>query len=193
MKLSKPVAILVPCFVAALGNHAAADRDSSLTARSGATFGVGVGGGNLGCRDSDGADCDGDDANSAGGISVHAGFLLSPRLALSGELWGMAHTDDRFTITQGIAAAVLRGWVSKRVWLQGGFGVARSTAEVDLGDLGGIMSETDYVPAATLGVGAEVLSTENLAVEIELKGGSGLYESDIQIYNLSLGAAVSFY
>jgi len=55
------------------------------------------------------------------------------------------------------------------------------------------MSETDYVPAAVAGIGVEVVSTGHLALDLELKGGSGLYEDNIQIYNLSLGAGVSFY
>lgn len=181
--------------LATMGGIAAAeddDRSSLLTYRAGATFGVGVGGGHIGCSDDDGDDCDGDGANEAAGLNLRAGLMLSPSLALTGDLWAMAHTEDQLTVSQAIAAAVLRGWVSDRLWLQGGLGVARSSAEVDVGDLD-LMSETDYVPAAVAGIGIEVISTDHLALDLELKAGSGLYEDNIQIYNLSLGAGVSFY
>lgn len=180
--------------LAATAGSAAAEDDSSLlSTRDGATFGVGVGGGHIGCSDDEGNDCDGDGTNEAAGLNLRAGIMLSPRLALTGDLWAMAHTEDELTVTQTIAAAVLRGWVSERLWLQGGLGMARATAEIDLGQFGDIMSETDYVPAAVAGIGVEVLSSEHLALDLELKGGSGLYEDNIQIYNLSLGAGVSFY
>jgi len=181
--------------LAASGGVAAADGALSTTrdTRDGATFGVGLGGGHIGCQDADGNDCDGDGANEAGGVNVRAGFMLNPRLALAGDLWGMAHTEDRLTVSQVIVAGVVRGWVAPRLWVQGGLGIARSAVELDLGDLGTVMSESDVVPAVVAGIGVEAIASEKLALDIELKGGSGLYEDDIQVYNVSLGAAVSFY
>jgi hypothetical protein len=172
----------------------AAAEDELYAGRDGATFGVGVGGGTIGCSDSDGNDCGGSGDLDAAGVSFRAGFMLNPNLALTGDLWAMGRTEDDRTVSQGIATATLRGWVAPSVWLQGGLGVARSAAEIDIGD-GAIelMSETDYVPAATAGIGVELISTDALALDLELKAGTGLYEDDIQIYNMSHGAGVSFY
>jgi hypothetical protein len=162
--------------------------------RQGATFGIGVGGGTIGCSDSDGNDCGGSGDIDAGGINVRAGYMLTPGLALAGDLWAMSRSEDEFTVSQAIAAATMRGWLSPRLWLQGGVGVARSAADVDAGDGSiSVMSETDYVPAAVAGLGYELISSDTMALDIELKGGTGLYEDDIQVYNLSLGAGVSFY
>lgn len=164
------------------------------TGREGATFGVGVGGGTIGCSDSNGNDCGGSGDIDAAGLSLRAGFMLNPSLALSADLWGMSRDEGEMTVSQAIAAATLRGWVAPQVWLQGGLGVARAAADVDAGDGQiSVMSETDYVPAATAGVGVEVISTDAMALDLELKAGTGLYEDDIQIYNVSLGAGVSFY
>jgi hypothetical protein len=183
--------------LAMTAGNAAAD-ELLYTGREGATFGVGVGGGTIGCSDRDGNDCGGSGDLDAAGLSFRAGFMLNPSLALSADLWGMGRTEDdgaaSVTVSQAIAAATLRGWLAPQVWLQGGLGVARSAADVDAGD-GEIevMSETDYVPAATAGIGVEVISTDAMALDLELKAGTGLYEDDIQIYNVSLGAGVSFY
>lgn len=179
--------------LAMTAGNAAAD-ELLYTGREGATFGVGVGGGTIGCTDRDGNDCGGSGDLDAAGLSFRAGFMLNPSLALSADLWGMGRTEDEVTVSQAIAAATLRGWLAPQVWLQGGLGVARSAADVDAGD-GEIelMSETDYVPAATAGLGVEIISTDAMALDLELKAGTGLYEDDIQIYNVSLGAGVSFY
>jgi hypothetical protein len=180
--------------VAMTAGVAAADDRSLLEGRDGATFGVGVGAGHIGCSDSNGNDCNSDDNEiDAGGISFRAGVMISPYLALAADLWAMGRTEDDVTVSQGIAAATLRGWATPRFWLQGGVGVARSAAEVDLGADVEVMSETDYVPAAVAGIGYELISTDLLALDLELKAGTGLYEDDIQVYNLSLGAGVSFY
>lgn len=180
--------------VAMAAGVAAAEDRSIYGERNGATFGIAVGGGTIGCSDSDGSDCGGTGDLDAGGVSMRAGFMISPGLALAGEVWAMSRTENEFNVSQAIAAATLRGWLSPRLWLQGGVGVARSAAEVELGDDSlELMSETDYVPAAVAGIGVELISTDHLALDLELKGGSGLYEDDIQVYNLSAGVGVSFY
>ena len=70
--------------------------------------------------------------------------------------------------------------------------VARTSADFDLG-LGTAHAETDVVPAAVVGVGVEVLSAPGFAIDIELKGGAGLYRDDLRVFNASLGAGIRFY
>ncbi|MCE9576169.1 MAG: outer membrane beta-barrel protein [Deltaproteobacteria bacterium] len=184
---------LVTCAgLASLTSVAIADGDDA-PARNGATFGVGVGGGHIVCTTKDGDDCDGDGANPAGGLDLRAGAMLSPRVALGAEVWGMTHRDDRLKVSQGIIAGVVRGWVADRLWLQGGAGVARTTAEYDLGGLGTFTSKSDWVPAIVLGVGLELVSAPKFALDLELKGGTGLYDHEINVQNISLGVGVSFY
>lgn len=180
--------------VAMTAGGAAADDRSIYGERDGATFGLAVGGGTIGCSDSEGSDCGGTGDLDAGGASMRGGFMISPGLALSGDVWAMSRTEDELKVSQAIAAATLRAWLSPRLWLQAGVGVARSASEVELGDDSiELMSETDYVPAAVAGIGVEVISTDHLALDLELKAGTGLYEDDIQVYNVSAGVGVSFY
>ncbi len=179
--------------VAAPASAQEVSSSTALEARTGGTFGVALGAGHIGCTNADGDDCDGDGANEAGGIAVHAGWMVTPRLALIGKAWGMTHREDRLTINQGIVAAAARGWLLPRLWLEGGVGVARSTAEYDLGSGIDLMSESDTVPALIAGVGVEVLRGDRYALDLELQGGSGLYESDIRVYNVAIGAGLSFY
>ncbi|HVV88216.1 MAG TPA: hypothetical protein VHE35_34480 [Kofleriaceae bacterium] len=159
--------------------------------RTGGTFGIGIGIGHISCEDSDGNDCGGGDL-PAGGISLRAGSMLSPETSLSAELWGMTHREDGQTVTQGILAGVVRGWVAPILWLEGGVGVARTTSEYDIG-VGTEVSQSDVVPAGVAGIGVEVLSAPDLAIDLELKGGAGLYEDDLRVFNASFGVGVSFY
>ncbi len=185
--------VLATCAgLAALTSVAIADGDG-VPARTGATFGIGIGGGHIACTTQDGDDCDGDGANPAAGLDLRAGAMLSPHLALGAELWGMTHRDDRLTVSQGILAGVVRGWVTDRLWLQGGFGVARTTAEYDLGGLGTVQSKSDWVPAIIGGVGLELMSAPRFALDLELKAGTGLYDHEVNVQNVSLGVGVSFY
>src|SRR5689334_11183676 len=62
--------------------------------RSGATIGVSAGIGDLGCTNKDGDDCTGDDMNLGYGAALHAGFMLTPQVALLGDLSGVLYRDS---------------------------------------------------------------------------------------------------
>jgi uncharacterized membrane protein YtjA (UPF0391 family) len=162
--------------------------------RTGATFGIDIGAGHMGCTNSDGDDCDDqdNDVHEAGGLAIHGGFLVAPNVAILGELWGMTHTNDRLTVSQGILAGAVRFWPVPRLWLQGGVGVAVAKASYDA-EIVTFEDESDTVPAAIAGVGFEIVSTDSFGLDVELKGGTGLYRDDLNIYNLSLGVGVSWF
>ena len=160
--------------------------------RYGTTFGFGLGVGHLACEDADGNDCGGPGNLPAGGLSVRVGQLIGPGSEVSGELWGMTHSEDAGSVSQVILAGQFRGWVVPRLWLQGGLGIARSSSEYNTG-VGTIYSESDIVPAAVVGVGTEIVSDPGFAVDLELKAGAGLYQDNICIFNVSMGVGVSFY
>ncbi|HEX2688339.1 MAG TPA: hypothetical protein VHN14_17030 [Kofleriaceae bacterium] len=171
---------------------APAFADSSSDQRSGLVLGASVDGGNIGCQTKNGDDC-GNGAHPAGGFSVHAGAMLMPRIALIGEMWGMAHTQDSLTATQVLGTVNLRGWVLPRLWLQGGVGVARSKLSFDSG--GGLMASatSSTVPAVNAAIGFELLQSSKFGLDVELRAGSGLYEEDVRIYNAALGVGVTFF
>ncbi len=158
--------------------------------RTGLVLGGSIDGGNIGCQTKNGDDCG--TWHDAGGLSFHAGAMVGPSLAILGELWGMAHTEDHITASQGLATAALRGWVVPRLWLQGGLGFARSSVSYRSGNLM-TSAQSDTVPAFMLGAGVELLSTPTFGLDLELRGGSGFYEGDARVYNAALGVGASWY
>jgi hypothetical protein len=189
MKTSHLFAVTAASVLGLLVGRAAADPVGNQ--RDGATFGVGIGGGHMGCT-VDGEPCSDDSTRPAGGLSLRAGWMLTPRLALTGNLWGMAHQDDRLTVRQGIFAGKVRSWVLDRLWLEGGLGVARASTEIDLG-IGQSMTESETVPAIVGGIGLEIVRTPSMGVDLQLDAGTGFYDDEVRVHQVALGAAVNFY
>lgn len=166
--------------------------DSRAEARDGVILSVGLGAGRLGCSTDDGDDCDGDGSIRAAGLVGEAGLMLSPSLALVGQISGAVHKDDDFELSQWIVAGALRGWVAPRLWLEGGVGAARTRVDV-MGDFLDFSAESETVPAAVAGIGAEVISSDKFALDIALRGATGFYEDDFNVYQVTLGAGATFF
>jgi hypothetical protein len=181
---------------AASAAPAAADTvvtaDSRADARDGVMLSIGLGAGRLGCATDDGDDCDGEGSIRAAGIIGEAGFMIAPSLALLGQVSGAVHKDDDYELSQWVAAAAVRAWPARRLWLEAGAGAARTRVEV-MGDILDIEAESETVPAVVGGVGAEVLSSDKFALDIALRGAAGLYEDDYNVYQVTLGAAATFF
>lgn len=166
--------------------------DSRAEARDGMMLSVGVGAGRLGCATDDGDDCDGDGSIRAAGLVGEAGIMLTPSLALVGQISGAVHKDDDFELSQWIAAGAVRAWVAPRLWVEGGVGAARTRVDV-MGDFLDISAESETVPAAVAGIGAEVLSSDKFALDVALRGATGFYEDDFNVYQITLGAGATFF
>jgi hypothetical protein len=161
---------------------------TTINARSGITFGGGLGFGHIGC---DGADCDG--VNDAGSLDVHVGGMYAPGMALVADLWGMSHSDgDNATFSQGIFTAGIRVWLVPRLWIQGGLGVAEARWHYS-SEFIDFESRSDTVPAVMGAIGVELLSSPTFALDLTLRGGTGFFEDDVQVRNLSLGVGVNWY
>ena len=155
--------------------------------RGGLTFGGSLGLGHIECE---GEGCDG--VNGASGLELHVGTLLGPRLGVIADLWGMRHTEDNASFSQGMLTAAIRFWPVKRLWLQGGVGVARASWRYD-SDVASFETRTDTVPAVMAGVGVELVSTRDLAVDFSFRVGSGAYDNDTKIRNASFALGVNWY
>lgn len=186
------LASVVAPAVASADSAASTSTSTRAEARNGLILHIGIGAGRLGCATDDGDDCDGDGTIKAAGIVGEAGFMLSPTLALVGVVSGAANRDDDVKLSQWVAAAAVRGWPTKRLWIEGGAGAARTKIEV-MGDFLDIEAESETVPAVVAGVGAEVLSADNFAIDIALRGATGLYEDDMNVYQVTLGAGATFF
>jgi len=156
--------------------------------RQGLILGGGIGLGHVSC---DGADCS--DVNEAGGLNLQVGGLLAPDLGLMVDAWGMSHRDgDSATFTHTILTGAIRYWLVPRLWVQGGVGIAQATWDYN-SDVVDFQSKSDTVPAIMGGVGLELLSMPTFAMNLELRGGTGFFEDDTRVRNLSLGIGVDWY
>jgi uncharacterized membrane protein YtjA (UPF0391 family) len=156
--------------------------------RQGLILGGGIGVGHISC---DGADCS--DVNEAGGLNLQIGGMVAPNLGLMVDAWGMSHRDGSdATFTHTIVTGALRGWLAPRLWLQGGIGLAQATWDYS-SDVVDFQSKSDTVPAIMGAVGLELLSAPTFAMNLELRGGTGFFENDTRVRNLSLGVGVDWY
>lgn len=176
--------LAAPSFVA---THAIAD-DGYETVRDGLTFGVALGGGNLGCSD-DGCE----DFEGSGSFDLHIGGMSSESLAVLFDAWWMVHSEDDLTVSQGILTGGVRVWPVQHFWLQGGLGVARAAYEYD-GTFFDVEDRSEWVPAFQVGIGVEPIATDNFGLDIALRYGTGFYsDGDNRIHSGALTVGASFY
>ncbi|HEX4452654.1 MAG TPA: outer membrane beta-barrel protein [Kofleriaceae bacterium] len=159
--------------------------------RRGVIVGASIDGGDMGCETKSGEDCGGQKA--AGGFTGHLGGMLTPRLALMGEVWAMGASQNNVTNTQVMANLAIRGWATRRLWLQGGVGFARSKVSFDAGD--GVMAsdESATVPAFMAAIGVELIHSHEFGLDLEARTGTGFYEGDARIYNGAIGVGASWF
>lgn len=186
------IASLAAAVATILAVAPSAAQADSRTERDGVTLGGALMFGHLGCKTSDGGDCNGDGVAEAGGLNLRAGIMVSPRLAIALDLAAMTHREDRIKTTQAMAAVTARGWLAPQIWLEGGLGMARASAEYDL-SIANVVSETDTVPGFLVGVGVEVLSAPKFAIDVGLRAATSFYKDDIQLYNVALTVGASFF
>jgi hypothetical protein len=156
--------------------------------RDGLAIGVELGGGHMQC-DAD-VGCDG--VTEAAGLSLNVGAMLSPNLAIMADGWMMGHTEDRLTLTHGMATIGPQLWIGP-FWVRGGLGVARASFNYDAG-LVDIGDKTETVPAAMAALGVEVLATKDFALDVRLRGGTGYFrDGDVKVHNVSLGVGANWY
>jgi uncharacterized membrane protein YtjA (UPF0391 family) len=164
------------------------DAQTAARARHGLVLGGSLGVGSISC---DGADCG--DLNGAGALDLHVGGLIAPDMALLLDGWAMSHSDgDRATFTHAIVTAAFRYWIVPQLWVQGGVGLAEARWHYSR-DIVDFESRSDQVPAIMGAVGLEVLSSRTFALDLELRGGTGFFEDDTRVRNVSLGVGVSWF
>ena len=185
------VGSLVATAAPAFADREVTAYDSSNDERKGLVFGGSLDAGVIGCQTKSDNDC-GHGAHHAAGFSVHLGAMVSPTVAILGEASVMAHTEDSLTATQVLATANVRAWLTPRLWLQGGLGVARSKLSFDK-DARSVSAMTATVPAVSGAVGFELVRTRTFGLDLELRGASGLHQDDVRISSVALGVGATFF
>jgi hypothetical protein len=180
------LAALAPA--AARAQPVSAYYEDQIALRDGLTIGVGLGVGHLECG---GAGCDG--VTEAAGADVHLGAMLTPRLAIVAELWAMGHRADRVDITHTLATLGAQVWLLPRLWVRAGAGVAHADFGFG-GALADVPDRTETVPGAVAGVGLELVTSRGFALDLQLRGGSGLYDDgDTRVHDVALSLGMSWY
>lgn len=162
--------VSVPSVAAA---QSSAAPDTPQHPHVGVIGGFGLHAGEIACK---GDVCDG--VTEAGGLSGHLGWGFGPKVALVGDLWVMAHTEDNLTLHQTMVTANVRFWVLPILWVQGGAGGASAGWKYD-GPLGTRFEDTtENVPAIAVGAGLELLKGKSFALDVQLRLGLGFYDED---------------
>ena len=162
------------------------------TVRRGLSLGVGL---TLGSLVADCPDCG--DALS-GGVQFHAGWMPRPYLMIIGEDWLMARSDGFVTIYQNLATAGARVWATRRLWLQGGVGLATAGYRSE-----GLFDQpeelTAHRPGFMIGAGFEAIRRPVFALSLELRYGTGFYSREMGTdhamggHSVGLGATAEWY
>lgn len=162
-------------------------EDPAASVRRGWNAGVGVGGGEISCG---GPGCEG--VTEAGSLDVQLGLMLRPRLRAVADLWAMAHREEDLAVNQTIATVGLQLWITSRLWVRGGPGLARAgfTYQGELVGAEEDRAQTRFGLAG--GIGFELLSRPSFALDLELRGGTGFYQ-DIRAHNGALTAGLTWY
>lgn len=130
------------------------------------------------------------------GYELRFGGMITPRLALGVELFGLSqNTDDgdgELTVYQRNIGAWIRWWVMRRLWLQGGLHSARLGANGDFDD---VQYPGVGVSAA---VGFEIFHRRSWSLDAALRlSGSGFSDDalseDIQTNSIALAVAFNWF
>ena len=164
--------------------------------RRGLTLGFGFGIGNM--SDSEGTipcdDCDYDPA--AGAFDFHIGGMLNPRLALLFEVWVTGKNIDESAsefLWQSMVLVAAQYWVTPRLWVKGGLGLAHLSLTYEDGYESGDEAVDDG-GAALAAVGYEIVVLPRFALDLQLRAGVGSYDAiDEQVVAVSAGLGFNFY
>lgn len=145
--------------------------------------------GDFGC-----ADCE--SAPPTLGFDLHVGYMLMPRLALQGEVWGQVRPLDasgNSSMEQRMVMVAAQYWITPRFWFKGGLGIASlSLTYFDGAD--DVSEPLDDGGAFMVAVGYEVIRSGGFAFDVQLKTGSGFYDKrDEEVSTGLIALGVNWY
>jgi hypothetical protein len=160
--------------------------------RVGWEFDLGVQAGEINCS---GDLCN--DFREAGGLAAGATYMFGPRLGINGQIWGMAHSNDGWTVSQVITTVGVEVRPVPILSLQAGVGHAHARQSWDFGN---VAVGSDDAPAFMIGASLDVLRARTWALDVQFKFGTGFYgdsdddgEADIVARNVGVGLGITFF
>jgi hypothetical protein len=159
--------------------------------RSGLVFGFGIGLGAISFTD-----CDDCEVLGGLGLEGHIGGMIAPNLALLFDAAVVVHPlDDGRGGTSSLASitymGVLRGWVSRIFWLQGGLG----GGYMSLGDEYGTIATSEMGFGVLLGAGIELVQSTSFALDLQLRISASRYDygDGVGVANTVLQVGLNWY
>ena len=128
------------------------------------------------------------------GGELHIGSMVTPKLALQGEIWLTTRDLDDFgdsSLNQTLYLLTAQYWLAKRFWIKAGIGV--SSLSVTYFD--GFEDVTEGLESGTglMGaIGYEIIQSGNFAADLQLKTGRGMYDAE-EITTNVIGIGINWY
>ena len=194
------------------------DKAGSSPVRDGFTMGATVGRGSIDIRCTTCTDTKLSDALS---VTGHMGYMVNPRLAIVAEHWMVRFKDrgsDLFDdsedhlVAQHMTGLAAQLFVTKRLWVKGGFGFGWHLSDGDYGDpvpTPDVMENSTHPPAGAadsesegtvfgtttfVAIGVELAHNEYFAADLQLRGGTTRRSDDrYQVYNTGLNVGFNWY
>jgi hypothetical protein len=165
-------------------------------------IGVGIGLGGMSAEEADLScqTCEG--GTVAAGIDFHIGGMLSPRLALLAEFQINAQPleedvyGDTVMLTQAAILGAAQFWLTPRIWLKGGLGVATLQESYSACDdyYEDCDAEIDNGAAVLLGAGVELIQGRNFALDLQGRILAAGYEQiDDTVTAATIGVGFNWY
>jgi len=163
--------------------------------RVGLELGFGLQAGKIFCEDQHDS-CN--DFTEAGGLNLDAAYFVNPTLAITGDFWVMAHTENNFTFAHYINTVGVKWRPVPILTLQAGVGEAHAT--IDYNGAFSAQARSNNGFAIMGGAALDVLRGRRFALAIELRAGSGFYgdknndgQADIVGRNVGVGASLTWF
>lgn len=139
------------------------------------------------------SNCDGCEALGGLGWGLQLGGMISPNMAIVGDVSAVSHflDDQQQTLNSVTVTGVLRGWLSRIFFLEGGLGIGW----MQLDDPYGTIADTKGGLALLGGAGIEVVQAANFALDIRLRitGARYDYGDGVGVSNVAVLAGFTWY
>jgi hypothetical protein len=147
--------------------------------REGLVFGVALGVGGTSA-----SNC-GDICGPAGAFEAHIGGMVSPTVALEGDVWVNGHDGANDSSTHTLYTFAVQFWPADLFWLKAGIGGGHMGVSSDINGY----SDEDGLGVLAAG-GIEFLHFTTFALDGQLRWGHGFYSEggDVNVWALMIGA-----
>jgi hypothetical protein len=143
------------------------------------------------------SNCDNNPASA--GLAFHIGGMISSRLALLLEMQGNAQAVEDYgyegnaTLTQSAVMGAAQFWVTPRIWLKGGLGVAHLQYNYS-DDYDTYEEPVDTGVAVLAAAGIELLHRQTFSIDLQGRVLVGAYDGiDDQITASQIGVGFNWY